>query len=99
MSWLAGRLARFVWFGMLWFMRRPLMKRLRRSSVSVFPVPYRERAWRSLVRQDRLARRWGLPVLTLMFTLLLASLLVSGSIVATTTLYEAGAFTPPAFSN
>jgi hypothetical protein len=95
MSWLAGRLARFVWFGMLWFMRRPPIKRLRRSSVLLVPSRCRERAWRSVVRQDRFARRWGLLTLTLMFNLLLASTLVSGSIVAATALYEAGVFTPP----
>lgn len=95
MSVVARWLARRLWFAMLWLMRRPGIKRLRRGFPSLLPSSMRARAWESVKRQDRLARRYGLALLTGMMTLLLASIFVTATFVGTLKLYEQGALTVP----
>jgi hypothetical protein len=60
---LADWLARRLWWACLQFMRRPWMWRLRRGWVRWLPEPRREKAWADFRRQERLARRIGLPFL------------------------------------
>lgn len=55
------------------------MKRLQRQSIQVLPERMRASAQRSLVRQNRWARRHGLLLLTFSFTT--ALLIVMGSVI------------------
>lgn len=58
-------------------MRRPSMRRLQAASLRWLPETRRARAWDSIRRQNRFARRIGLPLLTVMVNLLLASVTVT----------------------
>lgn len=61
---LSAFLARHLWWAMLWWMRRPFIRRLQRWSLTLFPEgPKREKARQNYLRQERFARRIGLPVL------------------------------------
>ncbi len=71
-------LARRLWWGMLWLMRRRWMRRLQRAAIDLSPEgPKRERARQSLLDQERLARRWGLPLLTFSLRMLMLSILLT----------------------
>jgi len=78
---------------MLWLMRRPWMKRLQRNSAKLFPASMQDRAHRSMVRQNRFARRIGLPMLTVSMNLFLASILLTTTYFAVLSLYESGTLT------
>lgn len=95
MSALARLLARRLWWALLWLMRRPWMKRLHRATAAWLPEGARRRARRSIVRQNRLARRYGLMTLTFSFNLLLASLALTLTFMAALHLYESGVLTLP----
>lgn len=56
-------LARQIWWGMLWLIRRPLSRRLQRASLKLAPESKREKFRQSMIAQERFARRIGLPVL------------------------------------
>lgn len=75
MSGLARLLARNLWAAMLWFMRRPWMKRLQRGSIQWFPEgPRRDHAWESFRKQERFARKYGLRILTAVIMVCLYSI-------------------------
>lgn len=77
MSYVARVIARQLWAAMLWFMRRPWMKKLQRGSVKLFPEgDRRDRAWASFRRQERFARKYGLKILTVVVTLCLTSVVL-----------------------
>lgn len=60
----ADWIARRVWWGMLWLMRRRWMRALQARFVALAPTPAaRERAKASMRRQDQFARRHGLVIL------------------------------------
>ncbi|MCB8933419.1 MAG: hypothetical protein H6534_08265 [Chthonomonadaceae bacterium] len=88
-------MARRLWFAMMWLMRRPVIKRARRGFPLLLPKSFQQRAWESVKRQDRLARRYGLPILIGMMTLLLGSIFVTAAFMGTLKLYEQGALTGP----
>lgn len=90
MTGLARWMARIVWGAMLWYLRRPAVKRLRRNWVIVLPPRMREGAWQAIVRQDRFARRFGLAALTAAFTLLVGSMVLTVSFLIVIKLYESG---------
>ncbi len=92
---IARWLARNVWWGLLWFMRRPTIKRWRRDAPSIFPSKMRERIWRSIVHQDQLARRYGLTMLTVTFTLLMLAVLITLSYLSVLALVDSGALSRP----
>lgn len=93
MSRLARWLARLVWGHMLWTMRRPRIKRLRRKFAH---RPWgNERVWNSIRAQDKFARRYGLRFLTGLFSLVLASIALTLTLLLALRLFEAGAFTMP----
>ncbi|MEQ1822978.1 MAG: hypothetical protein ABL949_10735 [Fimbriimonadaceae bacterium] len=79
MTQLARFLARRLWFGMLWFMRRGWMKRLQWAAVKI-GGPKREakrrEAWQI---QNAFARRIGLPLMTGLITVVLWSIVVTCS--------------------
>ncbi len=95
MSLLARILARFLWGKMLWLMRRPWMKRLQQVSQNLFPEPKRSEIRSSWNRQNRWARRVGLPLLTVSMNLLLASILLTTAYFLVLGLYEGGFLAPP----
>lgn len=80
---------------MLWVMRRPGIKRMRRRFAALHPPPWDERIWRSVKAQDRLARKYGLRVLSALFTLLLASIALTVTLMIALKLFEVGAFSVP----
>jgi len=95
MSALASLMARLLWRAMLWLMRRRWMKTLQRKSILLFPERMRAKAWEGMVRQNRFARRIGLPMLKFMMTLVLGSLIVTGTFMTAMHLYETGYLTIP----
>lgn len=66
-------LSRRVWYGMLWFMRRPPIRRMQRSWVSLVPEKRRSLAWASFIAQEKWAREHGLGLIRLMVLVVLAS--------------------------
>jgi hypothetical protein len=63
MMWLANWLARRLWWGMMWWMRLPRIKRLRHR-VFGFAADSPNRARReAILKQEMLARRHGLTIL------------------------------------
>lgn len=95
MSAIAHWLARRVWWGMLWLMRRPWMKRLQRASTRLRGPEHEHKAWESLKRQNAFALRYGLKVITFSITLLLASAAITGSYLLLLRLQESGALHVP----
>lgn len=57
--------ARRLWAAMLWLMRRPWMRRIQRASYGWLPPRMQEAARQNIARQDRFARRVGLPLMRL----------------------------------
>jgi len=95
MSAIANWLARHCWYWMLYFMRRPWMKRLQRRWLRpVEGKPYK-RFPESFVRQNRFARRFGLTLLTLTINLFLASVIITGFYYFAMFMWDGGYFTPP----
>lgn len=95
MSRLAAILARVAWFWMLWYMRRPGIKRLQRLAMS-WGSPARQAASRkSILGQNRIARRFGLPILTFTFNLLLASIILTGIFQLCLWMFDSGVLTMP----
>ena len=95
MSFIARFLARLIWRGVLWLMRRKWMKTFQRNSVLNFPKSMRAKAWESLVRQNRFARRTGLPLITFMMSLVLGSIIITGTFLVAMHLYESGYLSIP----
>ncbi|HRK20228.1 MAG TPA: hypothetical protein PLX06_00365 [Fimbriimonadaceae bacterium] len=87
-------IARQVWGSMLWFMRRPWVKRVRRRMVER-QVRRGVPNWMLITTQDRLAHRHGLNILTFCFTLLLGSMFIAGTYLVVLQLYESGLLQPP----
>ena len=87
--------ARHVWAGMLWFMRRPRIKRMRRRIWERWPEPARSRIRSSIVRQDRWALRHGLRMLTGLFGFALGCLIVFGTYYLALWVLESGVATMP----
>lgn len=88
-------MARELWWAMLWFMRRPWMKRLQRASTRIFGEARQAKAVASLQRQNAFARRYGLPLITIALNLMLASILVTTAYLILLNLGESGALTVP----
>lgn len=95
MSVIAHWLARRLWWGMLWLMRRRWMKRLQRASTRIRGPKHEARAWESLKRQNAFALKHGLRILTVSITFLLASMIITGSYLLLLKLTEAGALQVP----
>ena len=65
MNFIATRIARNIWAAMIWFMRRPWMRRLQRNSIKIVPEGrMRDKAWDNYRRREKFARRHGLGILT-----------------------------------
>lgn len=77
---------------MLWFMRRPPIKRLRRNWIKWVPESRREKQWQQFRRQEAWARRYGVSIIKWTLTLFLAAILFQ--LVAAWVYYQqaAGAF-------
>ncbi|MCC7231074.1 MAG: hypothetical protein IT203_11830 [Fimbriimonadaceae bacterium] len=94
MSAVARFLARRLWGNMLWVMRRPWMKRLQVASLRLFKEEKRGRARLSINRQNRWARKVGLPLLTFAITVLLGSMILTGAYFMVLNLIESGVLDP-----
>jgi hypothetical protein len=70
----AGLVARRIWAGMLWLMRRRGIRRFQRRMISAVPAPARPRFHEMFLAQERFARRHGLRMLTLVVGLFFVSL-------------------------
>ncbi|MFQ3677976.1 MAG: hypothetical protein SNJ74_08535 [Fimbriimonadaceae bacterium] len=93
---MARPLARLIWGGMLWFMRRPPVKRFRRGFVRFLPESRRAGAWESVRRQDRFARRYGLTVLTISLGISIAIVFFGIAYSLALELYNRGQLSLPA---
>lgn len=92
---LADWLARRLWYGMLWLMRRRWMRRLQNASINLWPKRIRPRMRESYLRQNQFARRYGLKVLRFSIFLLLASLALTLTLIIVLRLYDEGFLYPP----
>jgi hypothetical protein len=93
---LAARwIARLIWIGMIWAMRRPLMKRLQRLSWQMWREPTRSRAHTSLIRQNRFARRYGIAILAFAVQLFFLSMLLTGAFYLALWMTETGVIARP----
>ncbi len=81
----ADWIARRLWWGSLWLMRRRWIRSLQSASMRWTSPSRAARARHGLNRQNALARRIGLPLITVVVTLLLASLAIQ--VVYSTALY------------
>lgn len=80
---------------MLWFMRRPWMKRLQTASTR-WRGPKHEKEMRdSLTRQNAFARKIGLVVVTMAINLLVGSVMILGAIASALELRDSGLLTSP----
>ena len=91
---LASWIARRLWWGSLWLMRRPPMRRLQRASMRWMGPERADRAYRGLVRQNALARRVGLPIIRALILAVLVSLLLQMVYSAALALVESGVLRP-----
>ncbi|QYK54086.1 MAG: hypothetical protein KF824_04120 [Fimbriimonadaceae bacterium] len=57
-------IARRIWWGMLWYMRRPFIRRLQRAAINLAKPEKREQARQTMIKQEKFARRIGLPLIT-----------------------------------
>ncbi len=96
MSAIANFLARHCWFWMLYFMRRPWMKRLQHRWLREVPNDRYKQFPESFKSQNRFARRWGLPLLKFSLNMFLASVFITAAYFAAISMYENGYFNPPA---
>ncbi len=71
------------------------MKTVQRKSLAMVPAKYRESARRSQNRQNRFARKTGLPVLNVLMNLVLGSLIVTLCFEVALNLFESGYLTMP----
>ena len=92
---LADVIARRLWWGMLWFMRRRPIRLLQRRWLTWVRESKRDSALKSLKRQNQWARRYGLRMLRFAVTVLLASAVVTYSYGFVLQLYEQGVLSPP----
>lgn len=71
------------------------MKRLQRASINILPEHKRPGARESMKRQNRLARRIGLPLMVFAMNLVIASTLVTAVYFIILGLGESGALSVP----
>jgi hypothetical protein len=95
MSAVANYLARHCWYWMLYFMRRPWMKRLQRRWLQSVEGEPHKRFPDSFIKQNRFARRVGLRLLSFTITMFLASVFITGAYYLALYMQEGGYFNPP----
>ncbi len=95
MSSIANFLARLIWFGILWLMRRKWIKAIQKKSVRILPKGMRARAWACLVRRNRYFIRIGLPMLKFLMNLVVGSLIITSTFLTAMRLFESGYLTIP----
>lgn len=76
---------------MLWFMRRPAIKRLQQKSTEIGTPHFRAYAKNSLLKQNSFARRFGRTILYYAYLTLLASIVVTTVFRICLAIYESGA--------
>jgi hypothetical protein len=87
--------ARSIWWSALWFIRWRPIRRMRRLSWAMLPEPHSSRVRRSITRQDRVARRYGLLFVTLCVQFTLSWMFLASVLLACTVLYDQGVLTMP----
>jgi len=70
-------LARRFWWGILWVMRKPWMRRAQEAPLQWFSESFRQKALESNKRQNSLARKIGLPLITVLIDMIFAVLAIS----------------------
>jgi hypothetical protein len=66
-------IARKIWGWMLWSIRRPAARKLQRAALNLIPESHRESAHKSAIKQEKFARKIGLPLLTFVINLFFVS--------------------------
>ena len=85
-------LARQLWASLLWTMRRPGMKAFQYTVANWLPPDKRDRAIANVHKQNRFARRIGLPLMRITVTLIVASVVGSIMLQLLLDLRERGVF-------
>ncbi len=95
MSALARVCARQLWFITLWIMRRRWISSIQRWAINRAPAERRAKAIEGLKKQNRFARRIGLPLMTFVMNLCLASIFLNIIYHAALSFVESGALDVP----
>jgi len=66
-------LARHIWYWMLWSIRRPMARKLQKAALRLIPESRRESARLQAIKQEKFARKIGLPLLTFVINLFFIS--------------------------
>ncbi|HRI44999.1 MAG TPA: hypothetical protein PLV39_12630 [Fimbriimonadaceae bacterium] len=88
-------MTRRLWGAMLHLMRRPWARALRRASLRAVPRRWRERAERSIARQNLFALRHGRKIVRWAIGLVATSLLVTSMYALALELQSRGLFEVP----
>jgi hypothetical protein len=75
---------------MLWFMRRPLIKRMRRNAPNLLPERKRAAAWENIKAQDRWAMKHGQSMIRFSLNVFFASCFVTAVYMALLRAQEIG---------
>ncbi|MBX3119286.1 MAG: hypothetical protein KF784_09485 [Fimbriimonadaceae bacterium] len=95
MSSLARFLARWVWYGMLKFLRWSPIRKRRVGWANRLRNRGDAKAIEAYKRQERFARRHGLKLVTFLMNLLIYSLLITAAYWMTLNIYVRGGFQVP----
>lgn len=87
--------ARRLWYFLLWFMRRPVMRRAQRRMLSFLPEGRRDKALKNIHRQNDFARRIGLNLMRTMVSILFLSFGLSATVMIVSEMAARGALTVP----
>ncbi|MBS1717848.1 MAG: hypothetical protein JSS72_08975 [Armatimonadetes bacterium] len=80
---------------MLWFIRRPLIRRWQRFAFyERVPVERREKSWEHFKAQNRWASKHGLKLITFLMNLLFASIIINVTYYGMEYLFEEGFLSP-----
>lgn len=93
MSQFAEILARWVWGWLMWFVRRPAVKRFQNNALQNGPEKMRPMRRRWMVANNRFARRYGRMILTGAFNFLFASFIIAACLQAAMYMFDHGLLT------
>lgn len=85
---LAYWMARQTWGAILWWMRRPFIKRLRRNTPNLLPEHMRKRAWENMKAHDAWAMKHGVTLLTVAINIFMMSVVFTYAYVGVSKLAE-----------
>ena len=88
-------LARWIWFQILTGSRKGIGPRIFRSTLKVLPPRLQSAYRKSMVQQERFARRFAVPLLRFFLNVMWLSFLIAFCVSVATQLFERGILTFP----